>query len=508
MYFATVINDVLAVSGQPPKIPVVSPKSGSIFEKELILRYIEQHHKDPISSENLSEDELIEIRTSPYQLPRQPNLNSVPSLLSALQNEWDSVALQLFQLTKQLDDTRKELSTALYHHDAAVRVAAKAIKERDEARRALENLALSISGEKPLPSNDEPSQIEDDQDQPVIDSNIPEDIVEEITNANNELFAIHKSSKQKVNVDIGYELQIQEQLTSAKPFKSVISTNVIADNKIYLTSSTGITSVFDIGSSTLGKDETIPKNKNITSILKINNNSIIGLLNGQILVNDSKIDSSISNNEKIIKLLSHPTLPIFVSFSSGGHYAIHTIEPELKTIYKNSLNDPISSADIHLDGALISVGSSNGKTYLIDLRTGELASTFQSTIEAQVDQLKFGNNGYWLFSSLFDGDKSIVEVWDLRKEKSSAIETQAQGTLVKIITDKSSNLILGLTSNSLELIQYDKSSKSWKYRGQYKITLNKGDKITDGVLINDKAENKLSVQIVTEHSSIEVINLE
>jgi len=40
--------------------------------------------------------------------------NSVPGLLSLLQTEWDSSMLEIFNLRKSLDDTRKELAHALY----------------------------------------------------------------------------------------------------------------------------------------------------------------------------------------------------------------------------------------------------------------------------------------------------------------------------------------------------------------------------------------------------------
>lgn len=98
-----------------------------------------------MTGEELTKDDLIEVKTARTVRPRPPTLTSIPSLLGVFQEEWDALALETFKLRQALAQTRQELSTALYQHDAAVRVIARLTKERDEAREALAKISVSAA---------------------------------------------------------------------------------------------------------------------------------------------------------------------------------------------------------------------------------------------------------------------------------------------------------------------------------------------------------------------------
>lgn len=52
--------------------------------------------------------------------------------MALFQNEWDSMMLECHSMKKQLDVTRQELSHALFQYDAACRIIAKLLKEKEE----------------------------------------------------------------------------------------------------------------------------------------------------------------------------------------------------------------------------------------------------------------------------------------------------------------------------------------------------------------------------------------
>lgn len=53
-----------AISGEPPQDPVVSSKSGHVYERRLILKYITDNGTDPITGEKIEESDLVSVKAS------------------------------------------------------------------------------------------------------------------------------------------------------------------------------------------------------------------------------------------------------------------------------------------------------------------------------------------------------------------------------------------------------------------------------------------------------------
>lgn len=148
---------------------------GAIFEKRLIEKYIEEHGTEPGTGEELDVEDLLPLKSSaPIVHPRTPAQTSIPAMLSAFQNEWDSFVLQQYKLNEQLAETREQLTTALYQHDAAVRVIARLTKERDEARQALSQVSAT-PGVDPKLKDDERLP------QSPLPESLPESFVQQVT---------------------------------------------------------------------------------------------------------------------------------------------------------------------------------------------------------------------------------------------------------------------------------------------------------------------------------------
>ena len=121
-----------AFSGQPLKHAVISTKSGHVFEKAIIERHLNDTGQCPITGAEMSASaDLVEVQVAASSQAQPMEATSLPLALNLVKSEWDSTMLEVYNLKSTLEQTRKELAHALYQHDAACRVIARLLKEKE-----------------------------------------------------------------------------------------------------------------------------------------------------------------------------------------------------------------------------------------------------------------------------------------------------------------------------------------------------------------------------------------
>ncbi|KAK6459752.1 Prp19/Pso4-like-domain-containing protein [Scheffersomyces xylosifermentans] len=466
---------ICSISGEVATDPVVSPKSGAIFERKHIENYISTSGTDPINDEPLSVDELVSIKSSSSGIvpPQAPSATSIPSLLATFQNEWDALALEVFTLRKQLYKAREELSAALYHHDAAVRVAANAIKERDEAKAALQQLAISIGNGEALaadvPATNGNGKAESSNSGSTSTS-VHEIPVEEINHAREELFQLHKSQKPTLSIKPDQSISIEYVDSQGQPFKKATGSHLEGSSKnLIVGSSTGAVAKFNFENLEDSQPTKFTASK--TSVTAVNQvhlgDELLPIIayKSKLVIDHNKKTFKNNHGGAILQIIVHPKLSnLFFTLGEDNTWALHDTNKEEDSsslLYQSPQNEStLTTGAIHVDGALLAIGNLSGKVQVFSTTTAEEISVIDVAY-ANVDKIVFALNGYWLFVSSSEKNKSRIDVVDLRKNtKVHSIEFDNR--LLDFIVDPSSSLVITLDSdNTLALHRYIKKGKQW-----------------------------------------------
>ncbi|GJN90393.1 hypothetical protein Rhopal_003404-T1 [Rhodotorula paludigena] len=449
-----------SISGTQPLHPVVSVKSGHVFERDLILKYLADNEgKDPISGEQLAQDELVDIKTAPAQPtapPRAPTFTSVPSLLHTLQQEWDATMLECLELRRQSAELRQELSHALYKEDAAGRVLARVMRERDEAREALASVTATLGPDALARSGAPAAQAEGDAQMEGVEqaeAGLPADARKRVEETNQTLSATRRKRKvpsEAATVDQVKAFVEADKLTSMHTTKppgvsalslvkegSIVVTGGLDKNVIVYDRSSGkITAtlkghskkVTSVVASTALTEEGLPSFVVSSSLDK---SVRVWTPNGKKTVYDCS--SNLSLGAEVRQLVLHPSNSLALSVQADGTWAIHDlVGDKASTVLTGTLPsdehtaDPSSivntAIDVHPDGVIFAVGSSDSRIRIFETLTGKCAATFEghSAEEGASDvvSLSFSENGYSLASAA--SGSSTVKLWDLRKLSNAA----------------------------------------------------------------------------------------
>ncbi|KAF7310559.1 hypothetical protein HMN09_00598700 [Mycena chlorophos] len=449
-----------ALSGEPPAEPVVSSKSGKVFERRLIVKYITENGTDPTTGDKLEESDLVAIKASPETAaPRPPSLTSIPALLNSLQNEWDALVLECFALKQQNNSIRQELSYALYNQDAAQRVVARLIRERDAAREALANVQASVGI---APAATEDVEMNDESAPPAV----PADVVEQIDKTHAALSGVRKKRKPPPEYATTAEIKTLApnhtipSLHSASP-SGITALAVSASNPSqFLTGGNDkVVQLYDRDTDkVLATLKGHTKKVNHVAFREAEGEPTLLLSGGadkiaKIWAHDTASGEYIpkatirTHKSDITGLVVHPTSTLVGLASADKTYSLHDLSTFQQAYQSSPADDGFSSLGIHPDGALLALGTPTSKIYIYDVRTGTAAAILDPPEGASpftVNTLSFSENGYHL---LAPNSLSTVAVWDLRKRKTAqTIDLGESFKINKVVYDYSAQFF-GVAGN-------------------------------------------------------------
>ncbi|KAG5648244.1 hypothetical protein DXG03_006202 [Asterophora parasitica] len=475
------------ISGEPPQEPVVVAKSGKVYERRLIVKYITENGTDPITGDKLEEADLITIKASPETaVPRPPSQTSIPALLHTLQNEWDALVLEVFALKQQYNSTRQELSYSLYAQDAASRVVARLIRERDAAREALANVQATMGI---APSDTAGGDVEMTEER-AAEEELPAAVVARIDETHQTLSAARKKRKPPA----GYSTAAEVKTFTAKH----------AIPSLHSASPAGITSLAVSRVSipqflTGGNDKIVQlydrsTDKVLASLKghtkKINHVAFREQDDESTLLISASADKTakiwsldaasqeyipkgtIRNHKgELTGLAVHPTSTLLALSSADKTYSLHDLTT-FNQVYRSVPSDEaFTSLSVHPDGTLLALGTPASTIQIYDIRTGLIAASLASPegVPFTVNTLAFSENGYHL---LAPNSLSSVAIWDLRKQKAThTISLGDDFKVNKVLYDQSAQF-LGVAGNLGARVF---AHKSWEEL----IRLDEGGEVSD-----------------------------
>ncbi|KAF8977323.1 hypothetical protein BGZ46_007477 [Entomortierella lignicola] len=460
------VNMFCAISGEAPEQPVVSKKSGQVYERRLIVKYIEDNGKDPVSGEELSVEDLLDIKTTPGTVkPRPPTMTSIPSILSVLQNEWDSIMLETFTLKQQYQQVRQELSHALYQHDAACRVIARLMKERDAAREALANVQAHLGSKAPAAESSDVA-MEDA-------SGLPADVLAKLDST---MAVLSKTRRRKANVTAeAVQTYSQRKVfpgLHAARSPGISSLDLDAKNGLVLTGGNDKNALVFSQSeekvlatlkghskkithvSWTGRSEEAGQDLALTA--SADHTVKIWSASGDKSYNYSAAHTLSGHTADVTGLCVHPSKDYVATASLDSSWAFHDLETgaTLLTARTDDVTKGYSSAAFHPDGLLFGTGTSDSIVKIWDVRTKEAAASFEGHAGA-VKTMTFSENGYLMAAA---GENNEVSIWNLRTmEIVQKLKVADQGIINTLAWDQSGTY-LGVGGTDIRIFKV----KTWQ----------------------------------------------
>jgi pre-mRNA-processing factor 19 len=434
---------VCELSGETSSDGMVVTPSGHVCQRSLLLQKLTENGGiDPFdSSRSLSEDDVIDLKSKVVP-PRAAGTSSMSSLLSLARDEYHAVLLELFDTRKLLEETRQELSQALYQNDAATRVVARLAMERDAALQQLEHISSSgvrtpsvnnqvIVDEEPASnatteSGEPPAKkAKVDEDQPLpLTNDIPEAHLQHMISTWEELHKNRKAlQKERVSQCLPPDDMISNASTVAYHKTKCKGVVALASNRNHVVTAGTDKQVVIYDAEKKTVVQTIAS-KNAVVAVDLNSKFILVGSRGGVLtaygIEDGAALGSITapshiKDAAIVGLHVHPDGIHCLSCFESGHLALFSLSSyETIAVFEDPASSTYTCGALHPDGLIYVCGTSKGDCKVWDLKAKGLAAIIPGEVQVPVTSLAISENGYHIAAAL---SSSGVALLDLRKTK-------------------------------------------------------------------------------------------
>mmetsp|Transcript_75935 Transcript_75935/g.180542 ORF Transcript_75935/g.180542 Transcript_75935/m.180542 type:complete len:503 (+) Transcript_75935:156-1664(+) len=414
---------VCAISGHAPEEPVFAPKTGYVYEKRLIEKHLASAGKCPVTKEDLSKDDLVGMKANKAVRPRPASAASIPGMLSLLQSEWDALMTETYELKTHLDTTRKQLSHALYQHDAACRVIARLLRERDQARSQVAQLQEQLASASFAPSGD---VVMDAADQGELGLS-PDIIARMQENAK----ALTKLRKKKDFPELAPKADIQRLACpkpvaphqSSAPGITCVDVHKVDDIKVVSGGVDQQVILFDAASNKVVQ-KLNGHGKKVTSVAFHGTRDIILSSSADSTARIWKCTDASNwkapytcahvvkrHQAEVSEVSVHPLGDYLLCGSLDKSWSFYDLNVGRCIRHVKDLASGFGCAKFHPDGMILAGGTEEKTVQVWDIKDQAIVATL-SGHEGNVKALSFSENGYYLATASFDG---TVKLWDLRK---------------------------------------------------------------------------------------------
>ncbi|CAI5493743.1 unnamed protein product [Closterium sp. Naga37s-1] len=483
-----------AISGVTPEDPVVSVKSGLLFERRLIEKAIAETGSCPVTGETLTADDLVSVKTNKAVKPRPLQAASIPGMLTLFQNEWDAVALRDFALEKQLNTAREELSHALYQSDAACRVIARLIRERDEARlllaQAEQQMRTAVpqgaphaaaaaasmpngkrAGDEGGAEGEENARAAKRAKQQA--AGITDAIIAEMTACNAKLSSQRKKRQISSSLAAPDAVEKYTQLSSHPLHKTtkpgILALDIHPQQNRILTGGVDASAVVfarddgQIVATLTGHTKRVCAVKFVAPedlLLTASADKTVRVWRGNEDSTGYECQHVLKEHTAEVRAVTvHATKKYFVSASADKTWAFFDLTTGacLTQVADESLAEGYTSASFHPDGLILGTGTAESLVRIWDVKTQANVAKFEGH-SGPITAISFSENGYFLATAASDG----VKLWDLRKLKNFRTFAPFEATTpTNSVRFDFSGSYLAMAGSDVRVIQVGTVKQEW-----------------------------------------------